>query len=124
MAIQTGLFEFAMLASMKAVERKRATTPLVLTMIPGPAATRSMMSALAVTTEVRDGLRRERQVASGVIMAIQSAIDDPDKFTTDKLLSIPALSAIASDDLKNEILTLFSRPGDGDDKDGKANVNA
>lgn len=104
MTYPTGMFEFMMLATMRQTERDRATTPLVLTMLPGPAAQRGAMAAVAVTTQVQDGLRRERRVAGETVEAVKQAITDPN-FTTDKLRGIPALRAVASDALRDSIIS-------------------
>lgn len=110
MTYPPGFFAFAMLASMKPSERQRATAPLALTMFPGPLAQVSAVSAMAITTQVRDGLRRERRVtedvSAAVVEAVRLAKKDPTGFTTEMLRSMPALSSIATDLLRDEILSL------------------
>lgn len=110
MAYPTGFFALAMLATMKSDERQRATVPLAMTMLPGPPGQMSAVSAMAVTTQARDGLRRERRVAedvaAGMVKAVHLAKTDPASLTTDKLREIPALNPIATDLLRNEILSL------------------
>lgn len=106
MTFPVGLFEFAVLASMKSAERQRATTPLVMTMLPGPPAQRSAVAAMAVSTQVKDGLRRERRVAEEVVEAVRLAAKDPTGFSTEKLRELPALRAVATDSLRDAVLSL------------------
>lgn len=106
MTYPTGLFGFAMLASMKPAERRRASTPLVMTMLPGPAAQRSALAAVAVTQQVKDSARRERRIAEDVVSAVDLAVQDPAGFTTDKLRGLPALRDLATDALRDKILAL------------------
>src|SRR6266545_1680643 len=96
MAYPVGMFEFAILATMSRTEAARATTPLMMTMLPGPAAQRSAVAAVAVTTQVQDGLRRERTIVTRTVEAMVQAAKDPD-FTTEALRAIPGMRDVASD---------------------------
>lgn len=106
-----GLFEFAMLATMRPSERQRATPSLVISMLPGPPVQRSALTAVAVTTQVKDGLRRERRVAGEVVEAVKLAAQDPAAFTTDKLRALPGLRTVATDTLRDSILSLTAPAG-------------
>ncbi len=66
------LMGFAMLGSMKKPERKRAESSLVLTLVPGPPATRAAIATMAVSNQARDGFRREMRVASAVVGATEA----------------------------------------------------
>lgn len=103
MVYQAGLLEFAVLASMKRAERDRAQLPLVMTMLPGPAAQKGAVAALAVTTQARDGLKRERRVADDVVTAVTDATSGAPPLTVDKLREYPALRSIATDGLAARI---------------------
>lgn len=71
MAMDTAsLMGFAVLGSMKKAERKRAETPLILTLVPGAPATRAAIATVAVGNQARDSLRREKKAASAVITAV------------------------------------------------------
>lgn len=102
------LFGFAMLMSLKTPERKRAQQPLIMTMLPGPAAQRSAIAAVAVTTQARDGLRRERRVAHETVQAVVAAAKDAGGFTTESLRNMPALRLIATDALRDSIIAAVS----------------
>lgn len=102
------LFGFAMLMSLKTTERKRAQQPLIMTMLPGPAAQRSAIAAIAVTTQARDGLRRERRVATETVQAVVAAATDPAGFTTESMRKLPALRPIATDALRDSIVAAVS----------------
>lgn len=103
MTTPNGLLEVAMLASLTSAERQRAQLPLVMTMLPGAPAHRGAVAAMAVTTQARDGLRRERRVASQVVDAVDAAVQNPGNFTTETLRQLPALRAIATDQLRDKI---------------------
>ncbi|WP_131683065.1 hypothetical protein [Pseudarthrobacter sp. YALA5] len=93
---------------MKATERQRATVPLAMTMVPGPASQQSAIAATVVTTQVRDGLRRERRIADDVARAmipvVKLATEKPADVTTEYLQKIPVLSPIASDALRDAVI--------------------
>lgn len=102
------LFPVVMLAGLNSRERRRAQNSLVMTMVPGPAGQRAAFASLAVTTQVKDDLRKERRAvedtAAGVLRAVRVAVADPARLTTAELLRDPALAAIATDALRDEIL--------------------
>jgi hypothetical protein len=102
MANPMDIMPLFVLASLKAEARKRATTPLMVASMPVAAAQRGAIAAVAISNEVSDGIRRERQVASEVINVIKS--DKPP--TTDHLRGIPALKAIATDGLRDDLVSL------------------
>jgi hypothetical protein len=106
------ILPFAALASLDRNSRSRATEPLMLTMLPGPAAQRSAVAAVAVTQQARDGLRRERQVATQTVEAVTEAQANPAGFTRDSLLQRRALRAIATDDLVAQINAIPGSVGD------------
>jgi hypothetical protein len=93
----------AALASLDRNSRSRATEPLMLTMLPGPAATKTAVAAVAVTQQARDGIRREKQVATQTVEAVAEAQANPAAFTKDNLTQRRALRAIATDDLVAQI---------------------
>jgi precorrin isomerase len=65
---------------------------------------------MAVTTQVQEGLRRERHVAQEVVEAVKHAANDPSTFTTEYLRSRPALRAIATDALRDSVLAVVPAP--------------
>jgi hypothetical protein len=65
---------FAVLGSMKKNERKRAETPLILTMVPGAPATRAAIATVAVGNQARDSVRREGKVAEATAVVVTQAI--------------------------------------------------
>jgi hypothetical protein len=91
------------LASMRREERDRATQPLMLTMLPGGAAQKTAIAAVAVTQQARDGLRQERRVAEQTVQAVAEAAADPTAFDRTRLEQQPALRAVASDELVAQI---------------------
>jgi hypothetical protein len=91
------------LASMRREERARANQPLLLTMLPGGAAQKTAVAAVAVTQQVRDGLRQERRVAEQTVDAVAEAAASPAAFDRDRLAQKPALRTLASDELVTRI---------------------
>jgi hypothetical protein len=75
----------------------------MLTMLPGPAAQKTAIAAVAVTQQARDGLRREKQVATQTVEVVAEAQANPATFTKDNLTQRRALRAIATDDLVAQI---------------------
>jgi hypothetical protein len=91
------MVEFALLGSMRRREAARATTPLMMTMLPGSAPQRSALAAVAVTTQVQDGLRRERRVATSAAKAVLEAVKSPTgSLDITQLSTIPGLGDIAT----------------------------
>lgn len=75
MAMDTGsLMGIALYGSLTAAERRRVGDSLLLTVVPGPPATKAAMSSVAVGMQARDSLRRERRVAAETITAVESVL--------------------------------------------------
>lgn len=108
MAMDTSsLMGFAVLGSMKKAERKRAQTPLVLTMIPGPPSTRAAFATVAVGNQASEGLRRERKVAGAVLGAIEAIVAGQPAATA--FAGQAALSDLAPDQLASRFTGIVDR---------------
>lgn len=108
MAMDTSsLMGFAVLGSMKKAERKRAQTPLVLTMIPGPPSTRAAFATVAVGNQASEGLRREKKVAGAVLGAIEAIVAGLPAATA--FAGQAALSDLAPDQLANRFTSIVDR---------------
>lgn len=91
------------LVSMRREEIARARQPLFLTMLPGGAAHKTAVATLAVTQQVRDGLRQEQRVVDKTLDAVTEAAANPAAVDRDRLAQIPALRAVASDEVVTRI---------------------
>ena len=69
-ASPTDLMAFAILAALKTADRRRAESALLMSMVPGPPARRAALATIAVGTQARDAVRRERKAAAAIISAI------------------------------------------------------
>lgn len=108
MAMDTSsLMGFAVLGSMKKAERKRAQTPLVLTMIPGPPSTRAAFATVAVGNQASEGLRREKKVAGAVLGAIEAIVAGQPAATA--FAGQAALSDLAPDQLASRFTGIVDR---------------
>lgn len=67
---------FAMLGGMSQAERDIAGDSLLLTALPGPAATRSMVATVAISQQASASIAREKQVAAATIRAIKDVHDN------------------------------------------------
>lgn len=108
MAMDTSsLMGFAMLGTMKKAERKRAQTPLVLTMIPGPPSTRAAFATVAVGNQASEGLRREKKVAAAVLGAIEAVAAGQPAATA--FAGQAALGDLAPDQLASRLRSILDR---------------
>ncbi|TQR88537.1 hypothetical protein D8S82_00570 [Mycobacterium hodleri] len=102
----SSLMGFAVLGSMKKAERKRAQTPLVLTLIPGAPATRAAIASVAVGTQARDGLRREKRAAAATVSAVTAILSGEEPASA--FAAQPALRDLAPDQLALQLGTAVS----------------
>jgi hypothetical protein len=110
MAIDPALMGVLSLGAMKKAERKRAEEATILTLVPGPAATRAAFSAIAVGTVARDSLRREKKAAAAVISAIEAVVAGQPAATA--FAGQPALRDLAPDALAAQFTAFIDRDDD------------
>jgi hypothetical protein len=97
------LMPFAMMVASPRETSRRASEPLVMTMLPGPPAQRAAVAAVAVTQQAESSIRRERVVARTVADAVQEAAATPGGLTRAQLDSSAVLRPIASDALLQRV---------------------
>lgn len=87
----SSLMGIALLGSMKRAERKLASTPMMLTLVPGAPAARSALATVAVGSQARDAVRRQNRVVRDTLDVATEIIADPGTPVKDHLLRHPAL---------------------------------
>lgn len=103
------LMGFAVLGSIKMAERRRATESLMLSMLPGPPATRAALASVAVTQQARDSVRRERKVAAAIMSLLPELASGTPLAVA--LMNSPLLCDLDADEIEEDMTAIWAEYG-------------
>lgn len=113
MATQQEMFGLFSFMALDKPAQSRARFPFVMTLLPGAPAQRAAMATVAVGTQARDAVRRERQVASAVVSAAEAIAEGADATTA--FAAQPALRDLNPAELATRFDAAF--PDDDEDEE-------